>query len=206
MKQLFIRLLRLMSGLFLFALGIVLTLRAHIGYAPWEVFHVGIAQTTGISIGTASIIVGVFIGILAVILGEKIGFGTASNMIFIGIFIDVILGFNLIPLANNPVVGLIMLIAGLYIIALGSYFYMTSNFGAGPRDSLMVAVTRLTRLPIGVCRSTIEFSVALIGWLLGGMIGVGTIISAFAIGFCIQTTFKLFKYKPAERPRQPNTL
>lgn len=198
MKQFYIRLLRLVWGLFLYAVGIVFTLNAHIGYAPWEVFHVGFAKTTGISIGTASIIAGAMIGIIAVLLGEKLGLGTILNMILIGIFLDLILEFHIIPMANNFVSGTIMLIIGLFLIALASYFYIGSAFGAGPRDSLMVALTRKTRLPVGVCRGTIELLAVFAGWRLGGMFGIGTIISAFAIGLCVQITFKLLKFDTTE--------
>ena len=194
MRQFYMRLLRLIWGLFLYALGIVVTMNAHIGYAPWEVFHVGIAKTTGISIGTASIITGVIIGIIGVLLGEKLGLGTILNMILIGVFLDIILGFNIIPVASNLISGIIMLIIGLFIIALASYFYIGSAFGAGPRDSLMVALTRKTRLPIGICRGTIELLAVIAGWKLGGMVGIGTVIATFVIGFCVQTTFKLLKF------------
>jgi len=91
-----------------------------------------------------------------------------------------------------------MVIIGLFIIALASYFYIEPGFGAGPRDSLMVILTRKTNLPIGICRGTIEFSTAIIGWKLGGMLGIGTIISAFIIGFCVQITFKLLKLDPTK--------
>ena len=88
-----------------------------------------------------------------------------------------------------------MMILGLYIIALGSYFYIGSGFGAEPRDSLMVALKRKTGLPIGLCRGMIEVSAVLIGWILGGLVGVGTIISALAIGFCVQSTFKILRFE-----------
>jgi uncharacterized membrane protein YczE len=169
-------------------------MNAHIGYAPWEVFHVGLAKTAGMSIGTASIITGLIIGIIGVLLGEKLGLGTILNMVLIGIFLDVILKFNIIPLASSYLFGIIMLIVGLFIIALASYFYIGSGFGAGPRDSLMVALTRKTGLPVGVCRGIIELLAVFVGWRLGGMLGIGTVISAFAIGFCVQTTFKLLKF------------
>lgn len=198
MKQFYHRLLRLIWGLFLYAVGIVVTLNAHIGYAPWEVFHVGFAKTAGISIGTASIIAGAVIGIVALLLGEKLGLGTILNMLLIGVFLDLILGFHIIPTANSFVWGIVMLIIGLFIIALASYFYIGSAFGAGPRDSLMVALTRKTRLPIGLCRGMIELLAVLAGWRLGGMFGVGTIISAFTIGFCVQITFKLLKFDTTE--------
>ena len=194
MKQFYIRLLRLLGGLFLYALGIVVTMNAQIGYAPWDVFHVGVAKTVGISIGNASIIIGLIVVIIAVLLGEKIGIGTILNMLLIGVFLDILLKLHLIPIANNFIFGISMMVVGLFIISLASYFYISSAFGAGPRDSLMVAITRKTGLPVGVCRGTIELLAALVGWKLGGMIGMGTIISAFVIVFCVQVTFKLLKF------------
>lgn len=194
MRQFSTRLLRLIWGLFLYAVGIVVTINAHIGYAPWDVFHVGLAKTTGMSIGTASILTGVVIVILTAFLGEKLGLGTLLNMVLIGVFLDILLGFHIIPVADSFVSGFIMMVVGLYIIALATYFYIGSAFGAGPRDSFMVAFTRKTRLPIGVCRGIIELLAVLVGWRLGGMVGIGTIISAFVIGFCIQTTFKVLKF------------
>lgn len=198
MKQFSIRLLRLICGLFLYALGITVTLKAHVGYAPWEVFHVGLANTLGVSIGTSSILTGLVIGILSILLGEKLGLGTILNMVLIGIFLDLILKFNIIPVSNNYVLGITMLVVGLFIISLASFFYIGSAFGAGPRDSLMVALTRKTGLPIGLCRGIIELAAVLVGWKLGGMVGIGTILSAFFIGFCIQTTFKLLRFDAKE--------
>ena len=198
MKQFYTRLLRLIWGLFLYALGIVVTMNANIGYAPWDVFHVGVAKMAGISIGTASIITGVIIAILTLLLGEKLGLGTILNMVLIGVFLDMLLAFHIIPVAANFVFGIIMIFVGLYIIALASYFYIESAFGAGPRDSFMVALTRKTGLSIGICRGIIELLAVFVGWKLGGMVGIGTIISAFVIGFCIQTTFKMLKFDATE--------
>ena len=187
----------LVFGLFLYALGIVLSIRANIGYAPWEVFHVGIAQKTGISIGTASILTGLVIIALVLLLGEKIGFGTIFNMVLVGLFIDLIFMLDLIPKQEKLVFGIPMLIIGLFVISVASYFYIRAAFGAGPRDSLMVVLNRKTHLPVGVCRSAIEFAVTIIGWLLGGMVGIGTVISVVAIGFFIQFTFAILKFVPS---------
>lgn len=188
------RLIRLFVGLFLYALGIVFSINAQIGYAPWEVFHVGLASTMGISIGIASILVGLAIVIIIFLLKEKIGVGTVFNMIVVGACVDLIMWIHIVPIASGFVTGVAMLIIGLFIIALGSYFYIGSAFGAGPRDSLMVAVARKTSLPIGVCRSIIELCAVIGGWLLGGMVGIGTVISVIAIGFCVQITFKILKF------------
>ena len=188
------RFLRLIIGLFLCSLGILLTIQANIGYAPWDAFHVGFAKTIGVSLGTSSIIVGLAIVVVTILLGEKLGVGTLLNMFLIGIFLDVLIMSNVIPIVDNSFLGLLMLLIGLFIIALGSYFYIGSGFGAGPRDSLMVGLTRKTKLPVGLCRVMVELSAALIGYKLGGMIGLGTIIAAFAIGFCVQITFKLLDF------------
>jgi uncharacterized protein len=194
MKSFYFSLLRLMSGLFLFALGIIFTVNAHIGYAPWDVLHIGIASTIGLSIGTVSIILGIFLGLITVLLGEKIGIGTILNMIFIGLFFDMIYALNIIPVANNILLGITMLIIGLFIIAFATYFYIGAALGAGPRDSLMVALNRITGIPIGVCRGIIELLVVFLGWTLGGMVGIGTVLAAFGIGFCVQITFNLLKF------------
>ena len=198
MKRFLIRFANMITGLIFYAAGIVLMIKANIGYAPWEVFHVGLANTIGLSIGITSIIAGIVIVIIVTILGEKLGFGTICSMIVTGLFIDIIFYSNIIPIANNLLIGIIMLISGLFIIALGSFFYMRSAFGVGPRDNLMVVLARRTKLPVGLCRSIIELLVTIIGWLLGGMIGLGTIISVIAVGFCIQIVFKIFNFNVTE--------
>ena len=194
MKEFFIRLLNMMIGLVLYAVGIVLTIRANIGYGPWEVFHAGLAKQTGLSIGVASIVAGIVILIAVTLFKEKFGLGTLASMILTGIFIDLIIFSNIIPKPSSFVISIIMLCAGLFIISAGSYFYIKSAFGAGPRDNLMVVLARKTKLPIGVCRGIVELTVTLIGWALGGMVGIGTIISGFAIGFCVQITFAVFSF------------
>ena len=188
------RFFSLLLGLFIFAVGIVLTIHANIGYAPWDVFHVGLALTAGIRIGTASIITGLAILAIVAVCGEKIGLGSILNVVFIGVFMDFIMTVGVIPVSANFISGVIMLISGLFIISVGVYFYIKSAFGAGPRDSLMVFLTRKTNFPVGVCRSALELLATLVGWLLGGMVGVGTVISVIGIGFFVQFTFTIFKF------------
>lgn len=198
MRSIWKRILRLLTGLLLYSIGIVLTIKADIGYGPWEVFHVGLGKAIGISIGNASIVVGFIIILITLLMKEKLGLGTILNMVLIGWFIDIILRLNFIPVVENRILGILVLLLGLYVISFGSYFYIGSGFGAGPRDGLMVALTRRLKLPIGVIRGGIELTATIIGWLLGGMAGIGTIISGFAIGFCIQSTFRMLKFKPTE--------
>lgn len=198
MKNYIIRFLRLNLGLLLYGLGIIITMKANIGYAPWEVLHSGISQTFGISIGLVNTGVGTLIVLIVFLMGEKIGIGTIFNMFMIGLFMDLILFLDFIPTIQNWWFGLMMLVLGLFTIAFGTYFYISSAFGAGPRDSLMVAVTRKTGWPIGLCRAVLEVSVVIIGYFLGGMVGIGTLISAFTIGACIQITFKITAFDPTK--------
>lgn len=188
------RIARLLLGLFLYAVGISATIKADIGYGPWEVFHAGLGRTVGMSIGNTSILVGLAIIGITLLMGEKVGLGTVANMLLIGVFIDIILGIEAIPEAGSLIMAVFVLVAGLFTIALGSYFYIGSGFGAGPRDGLMLALTRRTKLPIGLIRGSIELAATGAGWLLGGMAGLGTVISGLGIGLSVQTTFRLLKF------------
>jgi uncharacterized membrane protein YczE len=192
----FLRLLYLAGGLFLFAVGIVFALNANIGYPPWDVFHAGLAGRLGITIGVAGILTAVALTAIVALLGERIGLGTIANMILVGVFIDLVLAWGIVPVADSFVSGSIIMVIGLYIIAVGSYFYIGSGLGAGPRDSLMVALSRKTNLSPGVCRGIIEIAIALLGWLLGGQLGAGTAVFGLLIGFCVETAFKLLKFDP----------
>jgi len=194
MKNFTMRLIRLLFGLFLYSLGIVTTINANIGYAPWDVFHVGLANTASITIGMASIATGVVIGIIALLLGEKLGLGTVLNMVLIGVFMDIIISWKVIPKQESLLLGSLMMVGGLFIISLASYFYMGARFGAGPRDSLMVALTKKTGLSVGLCRGALEILAVITGWWLGGKVGIGTVMSAMIIGLCVQTTFTILKF------------
>lgn len=196
MTKFMLRLLRLFLGLFLYAVGIVITMKANIGYASWEVFHAGLASVLGIQIGTVSIYVGLAICGICLLVGEKLGLGTLCNMVFVGLFMNLLLGLDVIPKLNNFYLGIVQMIVGLFVIAIASFYYISSGFSAGPRDSLMVFLTRKTKLSVGTCRSGLEIIVVVVGALLGGSFGVGTILAAVLIGFCIQITFKMFRFDP----------
>ncbi len=190
------KLIRLVFGLFIYALGLVLCIHADIGLAPWDAFGIGISKVTGISYGNVSIITGIIILIaLVLIFKDKIGFATILNTILIGVFADLIINSGLIPYMQNFFTGLIMLITGQIIICIASYLYIGVGLGAGPRDSLMVALgKKFPMVPIGAVRGTIEAAVLLIGWFLGAKVGLGTVIYVFSISFVLETTFKLLKF------------
>lgn len=194
-KDYVIRITKLIWGLFLYAAGIYLAVQAAIGLAPWDVFAQGLALVAGVSLGTMTVLSGVAILVLVVILKEKIGIGTILNTILIGVFLDMLLWLDLVPTSDNFIVSLVMLLLGQVVISFGSYFYIGAGLGCGPRDSLMVALgKRLPKLPIGVVRGALEGLVLLIGWLLGGTVGLGTVIAAFGIGAIIQGVFTLMKF------------
>ncbi|MFA5621479.1 MAG: hypothetical protein WC948_02090 [Thermovirgaceae bacterium] len=198
MKGFYKRFASLIFGLFLYALGIAITMKANLGYAPWDVFHQGISNMIGITIGNASILVGLIICVTVALAGEKLGLGTILNMILIGFFLDLILALDRIPLMKSFLPGVIMMIVGLFVISIATYFYLGSGFGAGPRDGLMVVLERKTGLPVGLCRAILESMVVFLGWLMGGPVGLGTAFAAFGIGFCIQVTFMFFKFRATE--------
>ena len=181
-------------GLVFFSIGIVLTIKANIGLAPWDVFHEGLSKKLGISLGIASIAVGLVILLALILLKEKFGIGSLSNMILIGVFVDILLFLDFIPIPENFIIGILVLIAGLFSVALGSYYYIKSGFGVGPRDNLMVVLTRATRIPVGICRSIVELIVFAGGYFLGGTVGIGSIISVVGIGLCVQIVFRIFRF------------
>lgn len=195
MKGYSVRLVRLIFGLFLFALGSFLTIQANIGLASWEAFSMGIANITGQTYGNILIISGVVILGVDVLLKEKVGFGTILNTILIGVFVDMIQAFEIIPQMHGFFSGVVMLLLGQVSICIGSFFYIGASMGCGPRDALMVALgKRLPNVPIGIVRGCIEGAVLLIGWLLGAKVGIGTVISVFGISFILETTFKLLHF------------
>ncbi len=184
-----------MFGLILFGLGVVMTMKANLGFAPWDVFHQGTANVFGITIGSASIAIGLVICIVVALAGEKLGLGTILNMLVVGLVVDAALFWSIIPAMNGRVQGVAMMTAGFLVISLASYFYIDSGFGAGPRDSLMVVLERKTGLPVGVCRAMVEGSAVFVGWMLGGPVGIGTVLAAFGIGLCIQLVFSLLRFE-----------
>ncbi len=194
MKDILLKFSRLMIGLFLYALGIVMTINAQQGLGPWGVFHQGLSSQLNITFGTAVNIVGAVIVIMDFILGERIGWGTIANVIFIGMFIDLLTNSNLIPVFNSTFLSFLMMFVGMFTISLAAYFYLSAKIGAGPRDGLMIALTKRANKPVGFVRGSIEVTVLVVGYFLGGSVGWGTLIMPLALGFFFQTTFRMFKF------------
>lgn len=183
----------LVAGLFLFALGIVLQLQSELGLSPWDVLNQGVSELTGLSFGTANVVVALVVLLTAWALGARIGIGTVANAILIGVFIDALTALDFVEsLAGHGLAARVaLLVAGIVAVALGSGFYIGANLGAGPRDSLMLVGARRTGIRIGGVRAVLEVGAAAAGFALGGTVGVGTVAFAFAIGPAVEAAFRL---------------
>lgn len=181
----------LFFGLLLFGLGIVMTIRSGIGAQPWDVLHIGLINYFSLTVGQISQMTGVLVIALGFVLGIKPGWGTIANMYFIGFFIDVFMGCEYIFQPNNLLLQIALLLAGVFVVGWGSFFYLTAAFGSGPRDSFMVGIIQKSGWSLWKVRSGIEATVTLIGFLLGGPVGVGTLIVVFTLGPAIQFVFRI---------------
>ncbi len=189
-KELAARLVTFYIGIATLSFGIVLIIKAKLGVASWDVLHIGLYKTLGLTIGTWSQIIGLIIVIISFFIYRQfISFGTVLNMIFIGWFIDLFI--LIVPEFNHLLVQSLVLILGILITGFGVALYISANIGTGPRDSLMMALSIKYGWNVAVVKTIMEISAALVGWLLGGPVFVGTIIAAITVGPIIQQTLKL---------------
>lgn len=170
-------------GLLIMSFGIVLTIKANVGCAPWDVLHIGLYRNFGLTIGTWSIIVGlVVLTISALLLKQLPRIGAFLNMIFVGIFIDLYMMIPYLQVPNTLIGKFVMLLVGIVITGYGMGIYISANIGAGPRDSLMLALTELTGWKVQYIRIAMEALVLFAGWMLGGPVSIGTLIFCIMIG------------------------
>jgi uncharacterized membrane protein YczE len=191
-RERLVRATMLVGGLFLFALALVLGLRSGLGAYSWMVFHDGISRHTPLTVGQASIVVSLVTVGAGWALGVSPGFGTVANLVLIGIFTDFLLWSGMIPQARDTFEGVIEVAASVVLLGIASGMYIAADFGAGPRDSLMLALARRTRWSIGWIRWSMESAVTVIGILLGGSFGIGTIMVALTVGPAVRLGFALF--------------
>lgn len=186
----------LFLGLFLYSVGILFLVHANLGPAPWEVFQIGIMKHTGLTLGRVGQIVGLIIILIDVLLKEIPGWGTLANMYFIGFFVDLIQKYNLIHDATNMGWGILMTLAGIIITGWGTFFYINTGLGAGPRDGLMLGLSRKLSVEVWKARTAIEVSVVIAGMLLGTYPGLGTVAFAILIGPAVQLVYRIGKREP----------
>ena len=175
-----ITLIYLILGLILFGLGETLLITAGVGVSPWTVLAQGISFKTGHSIGLTTFFVSIGVLCLWIPLRQKPGVGTILNTIIVSIVIDVSLPY--LPAPELLVFQILQVIIGVVIVGLGSGFYLIANLGPGSRDGLMTGLQKKTNLPIYLIRAILEISAVTVGWYLGGIVGIGTIVFALAIG------------------------
>ena len=186
-------------GLFIFAIGVYLTIQANIGLAPWDCLSMGVSARVGYSYGIVHTAISIIILIIDILLKEKIGYGTILDALLVGNYVDWIGYLKLVPVSDNVAVSCAMVVIGLLIMGYGQYFYMDAAQGCGPRDSLLIALgKRFPRTPIGVVQTFMVGIALLIGWLLGGPVGIGTIISVFGMGSALQLVCKIMHFEPRD--------
>ncbi|MEV4461063.1 hypothetical protein [Microbispora sp. NPDC049633] len=200
-RSLALRLVRLYAGLVLYGGGIALLVRSGLGLDPWEVFHQGMSVRTGWSIGLCINLVGALVLLLWIPLRQRPGLGTISNVLVVGTSADGVMA--LVPAPAAWPVQWAFLLGGILAIAAASGLYIHAGFGPGPRDGLMTGLNRLG-LSIRVARTVVEITVLAVGWLLGGTVGIGTVVFALTIGPATQVFMKL--WTPAgDTARPPGT-
>jgi uncharacterized membrane protein YczE len=191
------RLVQLLIGLTLYGVSMGMLIRAGLGLDPWDVFHYGIARHLPVSFGTVTIIVGVAVLLLWIPLRQVPGLGTIANVVVIGLVTDVTLW--LLDRPSAMVLRVLLLGGGIVLNGLAGALYIGSQFGPGPRDGLMTGLVRRTGRSIRLVRTTIEVTVLVVGFALGGVVGIGTVLYAVLIGPTVQLFLSLFTV-PLEAP------
>jgi uncharacterized membrane protein YczE len=175
------------------ATGTVLTVKSNLGIGPWHVFHMGLSYITPLSFGQVNQVVGIVIVGLGYLLGIKPTYGTIANMIMFGTFADMVNNSGVIPVNPPFPIAIIYVIVGTITFGIGTGLYMNMNMGAGPRDGLMVGLNKKMGLSVGKVRTSMELTVLVAGYFLGGPLGIGTLIFALFVGHTVQWSLRHIK-------------
>ncbi|HEV1997764.1 MAG TPA: hypothetical protein VGR61_06500 [Candidatus Dormibacteraeota bacterium] len=195
------RLVQLFAGLILYGVSDAMILGARLGADPWDVFHQGLARRTGLAVGTSAILVGAAVLLLWIPLRQGPGFGTLSNVVVIGAVINVAL--PLMPRSPGLATSIALLLSGVLLNGIATGAYIGAGLGPGPRDGLMTGYAARGH-SIRLVRTVIEVTVVVAGFLLGGTVGVGTVVYAMAIGPLAHIFVPLLTIRPHERGRRPS--
>ena len=198
------RSVQLLIGLFLYGVGIAFLVRGDLGAAPWDVLTLGIEQRVSLSFGEISVIVSFLVLLIWIPLRQMPGVGTLANALLIGPFVD--LAFLAIPETKLLWLQIVFMLTGIVTIGFATGLYIGSRFGPGPRDGLMTGLHRVTGRPIWMVRTVIEATVVLLGWLLGGVVGVGTVAFALMIGPICQHFMRIFYVTLPTDPLETDTV
>jgi len=199
------RLAILICGLFVFAAGIVALLESGLGLSPWDVLHQGLAEHTRLSFGEANIVVSILVLAVAWTLGARVGVGTLANALLVGGFVQLLTSVEAISALSERGLGLriALLAIGIALMGIGTGMYLGADLGAGPRDSLMVVGAERTRFRLGIVRGVIELTALVVGFGLGGTVGIGTLAFALLIGPTVEGSFWLLQRASLARPAEP---
>jgi uncharacterized membrane protein YczE len=192
------RLIQLYAGLALYGVSMALMLRSTLGNMPWDVLHQGIAHRLGWSLGTVTIVVGALVLLGWIPLRQLPGLGTVSNVVVIGVAVDAALA--VVPAPSSLPLRVVLLAAGVLLNAVATASYIGVHLGPGPRDGLMTGLVRRTGGSVRLVRTAIEVAVVATGWLLGGTLGIGTVVYAIAIGPLVQVLLPRLSVSPVSTP------
>ncbi|MBQ3400208.1 MAG: hypothetical protein IJG61_02245, partial [Lachnospiraceae bacterium] len=198
-KTIILEWFRIAAGLAVFAFGVHLTIFANIGLAPWDCLGMGIANHTPLNYGLSMTTMSVVILLIDLLLRERIGFGTVIDALITGNLVQLYNDLNPLPLNQSLPRGVAIMLVGFVFMALGMWIYMKAGQCCGPRDSLLVGLgKRLPKIPIGLVEILLWAAVTLVGWLLGGPVGIGTLIGTFGAGAVLQLVYWLIRFEPRE--------
>jgi uncharacterized membrane protein YczE len=184
----------LVFGLWVFGTGEAMLVAAGLGNSPWTVFSQGIALRTHLSIGVMTNLIGAVVLLLWIPLRQRPGLGTVANVLLVGTALDV--GLKFLPHLESLPARSGLCIGGILLVAIGSGFYLRCGLGPGPRDGLMTGIARISGWPLGAARAVVEVTVLILGWLLGGVAGIGTLLFAVLIGPCVHVAVRLLSRIP----------
>ena len=192
--------MRLLTGLVLFGLALALLVHADLGLDPWTVFSSGVSQHLGLTLGQVTVASSVAVLLLWIPLRQRPGLGTVANALVVGPVLDV--GVALLPSPHQLVVRVVFLVLGLVLVALGTGLYVGAGWGPGPRDGLMTGLVQLGA-PLYLARTMIEGTVLVVGWLLGGAVGVATVVFALAVGPMVGAALPRLTLPPSPAREDP---
>ena len=183
------------ASLFVNGFGVYLTIQANIGAGPWDVLNIGLSRSLGILYGTASIAVSLSILLIDILLKEPIGIAMFIDAVVVGKSVDFFNWIHAVPACQSLWTGIPVMVAGLFILAYTQYTYMIASLGCGPTDTLLVGLAkRVKRVPIGAVSIALLSTATLAGWLLGGPVGIGTLLCAFCTGPIMQLAFTTVRF------------
>ena len=200
MKRLVVRQwLQIIAGLFIFSIGVHLTIFANIGLAPWDCLAMGLSYHIPLNYGMTVTAISVVIVCIDLLMKERIGFGTIFDALLVGNMIQLLNDLNPLPLNKGILTGIPIMLLGFVFMAVGQWIYMSGAQCCGPRDMLLVGIgKRLPKVPIGVVEVLLWAAVVTVGWMLGGPVGVGTLLSVFGAGLVMQAVLTVVHFEPRE--------